>query len=393
MTRWCHITDLSKPELGLSHNDVIRILESRDGVERNTYRLYLTRYRQPRVQLHLISANIECNSETPVKYYGSFAFKKEPTMDKAKDRIQLFMGIRHKGVEMEWPMCPPLVIERPTESLYSDTSSIEPYSITSIQAYDECIFLKDNSLNDSYYFPQGTAYTAILDFLMSKVDPAQYDLLYNIVPSDKGIENPLGRELEIGSDIITIFNELLAEMNYRTLEQQKNGPLVAEPYESIYAISPQIKYTSGKGGIIEDGIQWRYDSLLKPNYYIGIVDNTDYDRPMRYEYPYESSTDPLSIPNRGRIITEIKYFDDIADEPTLQLATLRYAEEKLSRYKTAEFNSRVVPHHEVGEVISVRNQLIGEIVLETLWKVSIDVDQSGLRESMMHTVRGLHSVN
>lgn len=367
------MTDLSQHNF--THDQIVKILENREGIDRTQFKVMLIRNGFAYRELDTQSFLIDCDNGNSVKYSGSFYFRTNPMINWNTDRIQPFMILPYRDVLFSWPLCPPLDGKKRSES-------IEPgISVTAVDCYDELSYLKNNSLDETEYFEKNVGYMELLEWLLKKANYTEY----NIVPTDKGIQS--GREFEQGEKLLEIMNTLLEEIGYASAYPDKNGTLISKPYESIYAIDPQIHYRH-----IYPSITKAFDTRDRPNRFIGYVQNPEIYEPMRYEYINESKTSPLSTANLGYVVTaDPRQYNNVADFDTLQSLVLKWAEEETIGYEQITFQTKVMPHHEVDELIALRSELVTGIFLETKWRVSVSLDSDGNEESYMdHTVRGLY---
>lgn len=367
------MTDLGQN--GVSHGEVLKWFRPSTAISIDNFALYAYRNKNRVKQLNLIEASIECNSDADIKYAGVVSFEYDDTLNYATDRFQLYQIMDMGGIRFEWKLCPPLRVgERTISHTYSG-------SFISLQLYDESSFLQNNRLGKTLAYPKNTLYITIINDLMALANFTDY----TIVPTDKVINT--NREFEEGDELLALINELLKEINYTEIYQEKTGFLISKPYEDPLAVSPSINYMSGNKSLVTGTVSVKYDTFRKPNVFIGYVSNPDIPEGLRAMVENEYPSSALSTVTQGyRITDEPKQYDHVADQETLERLVYREMNDTRFSYHTATFNSYPMPHHEVRDIISIDNEFISGIFEETNWSISVNSRSAG----MSHKIRSLY---
>lgn len=353
---------------GLAHDEIIKLLKT-DWLGNMKYRIDLVRGGTPIQTLEYEKASYKCDSNAEVKYAGN-VLAEGVEINSNLDFIQPVMYI-DDGDRFEFPFVPLKIISR----RYSISHGQKKVAI---EAMDISHILQ-NPVGKRLYVEAGTAYTAKIADL---VRGAGFKFT-NITPSDKSLLTDR-EDWEENDSIISIINNMAKEINYRSLEIGLDGVPRVQPYVKPRPSNITISYVADENSIIFPDKQIETDSWGKPNIFIASVFTPEMEEPIRVEYENTNPVDPTSTSNNPykirTILTDIK---NIADYETLFSTVVRRAGEISRSFESGEMFTSIMPHHEVGEVISVKSNGIVGVWEETSW--SIDNFAPGGR--MTHNLR------
>lgn len=349
----------SLAQQGLTHEQVLRYLDRRDGIDRAVYRVEVIRDRVHIGWVEYTGFSMQCDADATVKYTGKITMGDDQHIDWVRDYFRLVMFYPAGDLTLRFDFVPlkPITI---TESITETSVMLE------VELYDESIMLKENSIGDTVTVPKGTPYVAVIKQLMT--DVGFTDIA--IDPSEKALLTD--RVFEAGEERVGLINELLQEMNYQTLEVDVSGTMKSTPY-ILPALRPaEIHYAADRHSLIIPGKTVVRDSYKRYNHFIGYCSNPELEQAWRFQHRNTSAGDPISIPNLGYTVTAPpQSFDNVPDEETLGDLVRRWANETSQSYRTASFSTAVMPHHAVSDIISIQGTAPDGIWIETGWSIDI----------------------
>lgn len=357
---------------GYTHRQVLDLLTAPDGVRNVSYRIDVLRQGVKVRSLDYTKCTYDCNYLSDVKYSATLYAKDDPMVNWRTDFVRPAMILHANGMDFEYTF-PPLKCITPADEIRGGVASKR------VEAFDESIILQENSLGDELVIPAGTLYVAAVEEIIGRTGLVNI----NIAPSNKTVTNQR-EDWTIDAHILTISNELLAEINYRSLEMGRDGILTAYPYIEPSIADALIHYRADGKSVVVNEKQIEQDSYRRPNRFIGYVYNADMDEPMRYSFLNDSPSSPTStINNGGYIITAIREYNSVADYDTLVGNVQRWASETDQSYEYTTMTTAIMPHHEVREILTVEAQGLSGVYTETAWSF----DNFGSEGKMTHELR------
>lgn len=246
-----------------------------------------------------------------------------------------------------------------------------------VEAYDQTIILTEDKADSRVLIRAGQPYTnAVLAIL------SQAGILKTRV-ENSALQIPVDLEFEIGTPKLTIINYLLNAINFTPLYFDAKGYARARPYVEPVLRSIDRSYASNKLSVMMAGAQQSMDVFGIPNKFVRYMSSPERGELVSV-YTNTDTASILSVPNRGRVITDVEKVDDIADQVTLDAFTRRAAAEKMQAYETVRLESALMPGHEYQDCIAVINSELGisDKYVETAWKMELKVGGK-----MAHTMR------
>lgn len=237
-----------------------------------------------------------------------------------------------------------------------------------IDCYDKSIILKEDKLADRLYIPAGSNYVREVQKVIASAGIKKI----SIEGSSLTLKNDL--EFEIGTDKLSVVNDLLYAINYNPIHFDRTGTAVSERYIEPSVRKTEEEYLTDRYSIIKSGAQQTRDLYNIPNVIIRYTNTPDADD-LRSEYINDSADSILSTVRRGRRVVDIESVDDIADQNTLDAYTKRVAIEKSQINDTVTLPTALMPHHSYKNCIFVRhdNLGIGAKFIENSWSMDLEV--------------------
>lgn len=326
---------------GWGHNDIIALLESREGLAKTKYRVDVIRNGVQYGTVEYISCSINCDCEADVKYDMKITMRPFDGFQISTDFLQPVMYIEQEEALLEFPFVP-------MKPMTPEKNINYGYEMWDVQCYDSLVMLKTSSLGRIPYFVKGQTYTTIIE---QELNSSGYQQI-NIEPSPLTLEYDR-EDWEIGDKKLQVYNALLREINYTDLAPDIDGVIYSKKYNAPTVQSAGIQYTVSKSNIIPEKTS-RTDSYAVPNIFIGTASNPDMEEPLYYEF-MEPSTDPSNpasiVNNGGYPIYEVLNFTNIADRQTLIDAVHRRASEVMAMYERVSVITQIMPNHAIYESI------------------------------------------
>lgn len=236
-----------------------------------------------------------------------------------------------------------------------------------IEAYDRSLRLKQTKTETRYYIAAGTPYmTAIQSLIRRAGIPRIYaDDCEDVLATDR-------EDWEIGTEYLTIVNNLLSEINYSDIWFDFDGVAHLERYYAPSSDNIDREYRDDEYSIIAPQYNEEMDIYEAPNVFIVSVSNPDYDEPMAATGVNDNLLSALSTVRRGRRIlaTPIE-LDNIASQTALQQYADNLATQSMFATQKVTFYTAINPIHGVGDVIALYNGKLVGVYEETDWKIEI----------------------
>lgn len=350
------------------------------GVRRLSFRYeLLDRFNVKKADLvGVLSGSISYDASADVKRTGTFMFREgydsiNYLSDRVKPWVQLGMG---DGLVVEWPQGV-FLLSSPDRSLA--TSGVVTRSVT---AYDQLVVLSSDTTSDRYSITAGTYFS---DAIHAVVDGS----IPQVFITGSALTLPVTWDYEAGTSKLTILNDLLSAMNYRSAWFDENGRLVCEPYVLPEQRTVGYTYATDQTSLIMGDIDQALDLFDVPNRWTLVVSDTDQGS-FSSTYTNTSSTSPTSTVSRGRTISVLLDGQSAADQATLDALTLKQAYQDSQVFETVAFDTAIMPFHSNADVLglSIGGLALGSEKFEELsWAYELKVGAS-----MSHTVRRTVSV-
>lgn len=357
---------------GFTHDQIIEMLCAPYG--NRDVNFFIDVYREGGFleRLSFVDCSLECNAYNAVKFVSDFSLYNPPEFNFNTDRFQPIMVLHFNGQDFEFKFFPVKILNSSKEIRGGQTR-------IKYTGYDESIVLQENSLGDRLAITAGQKYTDVIFSLIAKAGFSDIE----IFPSQKVFLYDRD-DWEESTSLLTVINQLLEEMDYRTLEPAVDGTLTSYPYKTPSYNDIKIQYSYKHQRILMGDVAFSTDSYQTYNRFIGHVSNPELDEILRYEYVNQDEKHPASTVNQGYILTAPpRNFEGINTMNELMSLVYRWAAENDDKENRIEVKTAIMPHHEVREIVSIETKELFNAYVEIAWKI----DNLTAGGTMTHSLR------
>lgn len=239
------------------------------------------------------------------------------------------------------------------------TIRLEAYSV---------LFLADRvTIPSGYTIKAGTNYIGAVQELL---------LLCGIVPyRAEGTDKTLAADRAdwpTGTKVLSVVNELLAEINYNDAWVDALGVVQLTAYRQPSADAVDHVYNRGQYSIILDDTRVTTDYFDKSNVFRAVCSSPDLPKPLVAVVKNDDPNSPYSTVSLGVEIEEYVEVDGVADLVTLQemVANLRY--KSMQTTETIQFETALNPTHTTYDTVALDTGGESGIWSETEWRMVLD---------------------
>lgn len=307
--------------------------------------------------LHDMDSSVEiantADSALKMTIRGNFADYSDE-IDFLTDRLRPVITIN----DVDYP-CGVFVITTETKTR---SDGVEGYTL---EGYSLLYLAERKKIETPLYIAAGTNYiTAIVNLLttcgLTNIDAESTSYTF---ATDR-------QDWEVGTSVLDIVNQLLAEISYNSAWVDLSGAVRLTKYEQPSISTVDHIYNSGEYSLIEDYYEITRDRFSKCNVFRVTCENPELDSPMVATSINDSEDSPYSVSKMGRIL----YTEDVDNIPS-QVALQAYADKlKYQSLQTTEavvFRTAIVPEHESFDVVALElGDMVG-IYTETEWRIPI----------------------
>ncbi len=273
----------------------------------------------------------------------------ETRFDMFYDRIRPVMIIN----DQEYALGDYVIISAPLE----DDGKEYYYNV---EAYDETMILKQSALTERKYFPAGTQYMSIIGALI--IDCG----ISRIMGDNTNAAITVDHEYAIGTNYLTIINDLLDEINYSHVYAGLDGYLFLSTKKTKFVAD--YEYTDANSTII-DLIKTDTDIYSLPNVIIGFTSSPDSDTVLQYKKVNDNPDSVISTTRRGYNVVESIQLNDCPDLATLTEAVNYRYMEATQATETAKVNTMPDGYHNLGTYISLGQRDSVNLFREVGWSI------------------------
>lgn len=268
------------------------------------------------------------------------------------------------GGVVEWPLGV-FMLESPEKQVTGR------YVYRNIGAYDKGLILDADRITNRYFIPAGTNYGGAVVKLLSmsgitKISIAQTD---SVIKAD--------REIPVGTKIKEAINDLLAEINYKSIGVDEVGFFYSSPYIEPAQRPITQRYTAGRDSVVLREMVETLDIAGHPNVFTRVARNLDLDTELTATVYNNNPSSPTSIPNRGRQIVDFAEIENISSQAALNSYTRRIAINAMSSYSHIKFDSALMPGHGSADNLYLDFPMVfdaPQLYSETTWDMELKFD-------------------
>lgn len=248
-----------------------------------------------------------------------------------------------------------------------------------IEAYDRCWRVQQHRVEGTHFIEKGTPYITAVQQLLTG---AGVKVIF-AEASDEKLKTDR-EDWTVGTDYLTICNQLLKEINFNPVYFDGNGACRVEKYQKPNTAEVKHKYSSRDAevtGIMDERGQ-EMDVFSTPNVFIKICSNPDLDTPLVAVAENDAVFSKTSIINRGKRIANVEYLDNVASREELQALADKARNESMYATKTVTVKTMLEGNHVLGEIVAIDDEHVGGLYEQVGWSMQLTV--GGVME---HTVR------
>ena len=246
-----------------------------------------------------------------------------------------------------------------------------------VEAYDGLQVLIDDKFGTRYFVNSGVNYITQIIAILSGAGITKHNL------ESSTLTLPIAKEWEIGTDKLTVINDLLSEINFTQLWVDENGYYTSKKYVSPSIRSPEYTYSDDDLSVMCNGLEEELDLFNVPNKWVVVASNPE-SSPLVSTYTNTNPNSILSTVNRGRTIVDFRKIDNIANQATLDAYVQKIAFEASQIYGHISFETAIMPFHSYSDVIQLgySTMSISDKYSETEWSMPLSTGAK-----MRHKVR------
>lgn len=335
-----------------------------DGTRRVTYRYAAIRNGVEYAPLEAVGSapgiNMEAAGEIKTSIRGTFSVP--PGVDWLTDTLRPYMAVDGQ----EWPL-----------GEYVITSVTDQYqegrAYSAMEGYDLGVRVQNGTLDKRVIIPHWTKY---LDAIQEQLLACGIQRVI-MDPSSDEIQETRA-DWEIGESRLKVVNDLLAEINYRTLWFDTTGAARLTKYRQPSPDLATKTYAAGEMSIIAEETTSSLDSYGAYNDWIAVVSNPDKSL-MTARATNDNPLSALSVQRIGKRTAPVIRLDNIASQAALQEYVDNVKFRGMASQETVTWATANIPH-EVGEIIILQHPHLQGVFEETAFEMTL---QAGAE--MRHT--------
>lgn len=295
-------------------------------------------------EAYIIQASIDNNDlADKSKRTGQFRIHKDTDINFLQDRVKAYAILNG---EHEWPCG---VFHLDVGARQWNNKAVDHVTGT---GYDGLIVMSEDKVLDRYVAPSGALYHTLIEQLVRDTGFKHVSVQYTSTTL------PAAKEWEPGTSKLTIINNLLSAINYRSLYIDANGIPRSEPYLTPESAPVVWEYKIDRESVLLPGVNVTLDLFDVPNAWVAVI--SEPDRPaLVSRYVNNDPNSILSTVYRGRTVVSVlgNMFDneeggiEAATQAILDAKVQAMAEQASQQYIIAEFSTALMPFHDTGDVV------------------------------------------
>lgn len=256
-----------------------------------------------------------------------------------------------------------------------DKKIIAGNEILSLEAYSPLYLANRVQIEGAYTIKAGTNYLTAVQELLRSAGIINYEAedTTATLAADRA-------DWDIGTPVLSVINELLDEINYRSAWVDLTGCVRLTKYVAPSADNIQHTYTQGAYSIVSADASVTTDYFSKANVFRAVCDSPDLDEPLVATAENSDPNSPYSTATLGVRILQTEKVDGVPDLATLQERAENMLTKSLQTTETVTFETALCPVHGSWDTVGLVIDGVAGIYTETGWSMTLDA--SGV---MQHT--------
>lgn len=270
---------------------------------------------------------------------------------------------------VEWPLGV-FLLSSPSRSI-DDGNTIT----RDVDAYDKLLIFSDDKVTDRYSLAAGTVVTDQVRTILTGSTTA------SVVNSAATL--PTAREWEPGTSKLTIVNDLLSSINYRSLSFDENGKAIVQPYQTPAERASEFTFADDDESVTLPEIDQTLDLFAVPNRWVLVVSDPDRTT-LSSTFTNDDPTSLTSTVSRGRVIVDFRTEQSAVDQTSLDGLAQRLAFEASQVYEEIAFSTGIFPPMSFDDVytLSLTRLAISDKYSGHTWDLTLSAGAP-----MRHTAR------
>lgn len=256
-----------------------------------------------------------------------------------------------------------------------DRHLVAGHEILSMEAYSPLYLASRVQIEGTYTIAAGTNYLTAVQELLRLAGITNYEAEDTtlVLATDRA-------DWEVGTPVLDVINELLAEINYNSAWVDLTGCVQLTKYAAPSVDNIQHTYTQGQYSIVSADATATTDYFSKANVFRAVCSSPDLDEPLVATTENSDPNSTYSTVSMGVRILQTERVDSVPDLATLQERAENMLTKSMQTTETVNFVTALCPVHTCWNTVGLDLGEITGIYTETGW--SMVLDASG---EMSHT--------
>ena len=236
-----------------------------------------------------------------------------------------------------------------------------------VEAYDRCWRVESTRSEKLVHLAAGTNYIDAIKTLLARsgISLVLATPCASVLSTDR-------EDWNLGESTLTIVNQLLDEINYKSLWFDAAGFAVLEPKSRVTAENIVRSYDAGNSKLLmHDRVSAQMDLYNAPNVFLCVCSNPGGAAPMCARAENNNPASPLSIIRRGRRIAQTYKIRNIADQAALQEYADLLCQDSMLLGTTVEISTAPMPGCGVDDVVALVHPDMEGLCREVEWEVDL----------------------
>lgn len=237
----------------------------------------------------------------------------------------------------------------------------------SVEAYDRCWRVQATQTDTLLHLSAGTNY---INAIKSLLATAGISLVID-TPTTETLRDDR-EDWTVGTDYLTIINQLLDEINYKQLYFNAAGFAILEPEQTVSAGNIVRTYNANNSKcMMRQDLSCQLDLFNAPNVFICVCSNPDGSAPLTAVAQNDNPASPLSVIRRGRKIAKTYKVRNIASQQALNDYAALLCQDGMLVGTTVNISTAVLPDCGVDDIVALVHPDIEGVCRETEWQIEL----------------------
>jgi len=302
------------------------------------------------------SVSIQMNGTAKIKSSLSGTFLPNPDVDWFSDAIMPVAIVN--GEEQKLGVFIPTTVSK---SRSDDILRI------SIEGYDRCWQVQNTKTETILSLASGVNYITAIESLL-----LQCGIALAVKTPTTATLTSIREDWDIGTDYLTIINQLLDEINYNPLWFDNYGYAVLEPSRllDVSDIERTYDYDDVETLMFPTSTA-KLDLFSVPNVFLCVCSNADKTTVMKATAVNNNSYSPFSVQRRGKRIMSMTRVDNIASQTELENYAQILCTESMFAGQKIEISTAIRTDCGVNDIVALKHPDADGLCIETGWRIDL----------------------